>query len=306
VKRHLRIGTRGSPLALAQAGWVERRLREAVPGLTTELVTIRTTGDRIVDRPLSEVGGKGLFIKEIEAALLAGQIDCAVHSMKDLPGELAPQLTIAAVPEREDPRDVVLTREGGGLAALPAGGIVGTSSLRRGALALALRPDLRLRGLRGNVGTRIRKLEDGEVDAVLLAAAGLKRLKIEYPHVDPVDPLEFLPAVGQGALAIETHRDETVELAAHIDHSRTRLEVEAERAFLHGVGGSCVTPLAAYATVDGGTLTLRALIAEPDGSRVIRGESSGPAEKGSDLGVGLAQVLLDQGGAEILDALVQK
>ena len=219
---------------------------------------------------------------------------------------LPPGLTIAAVPEREDPRDVVLTRTGGGLAALPEGGVVGTSSLRRGALALAFRPDLNVQGLRGNVGTRIRKLVNGEVDAVLLASAGLRRLGIDYPHVDPVDPLEFLPAVGQGALAIETQCDETMELIGRIDHETSHLAVKAERAFLLRLGGSCVTPLAAYGVVNDGEITLRALIAEPDGSRVVRGENRGPSEEAGRLGTELAERLLDEGGAEILRELLQK
>jgi hydroxymethylbilane synthase len=304
VKSHLRIGTRGSPLALAQAHWAEQRLREADPGLSTELVTIRTSGDRIVDRPLSEVGGKGLFVKEIEAALLAHEVDCAVHSMKDLPGELAPGLVIAAVPEREDPTDVVLTRAGGGLHGLVQGAVVGTSSLRRMALVLAQRPDLQVCNLRGNVGTRILKLTEGKVDAVLLARAGLRRLGVEYPHVDAVDPREFLPAVGQGALGIETRVDGVADLVAKLDHGASRMAVEAERAFLARVGGSCVTPLAAHATLERGLLTLRALIAKPDGSRVVRGEASGPASEGGQIGSGLAERLLSQGGAEILRGLV--
>lgn len=304
MSRHLRIGTRGSPLAVAQARWAARRLGERTPGLTTELVTIRTSGDRIVDRPLSEVGGKGLFIKEIEAALLAGEVDCAVHSMKDLPGELAPGLRIAAVPEREDPGDVVLTREGGGLGNLPHGAIVGTSSLRRMALVRAQRPDLKVHGLRGNVGTRIRKLSEGEVDAVLLARAGLRRLGIDYPHVDDVDLMDFLPAVGQGALGIETRADDVADVAGRIEHPLSRLAVDAERAFLARVGGSCVTPLAAYATIAGGILTLRALIAQPDGSRVVRGEAAGPPGEGKRLGGDLAEGLLSRGGAEILRSLL--
>lgn len=304
MKSHLRIGTRGSPLALAQAQWVAQRLRETDPGLTTTLVTIRTSGDRIIDRPLSEVGGKGLFVKEIEAALLAHAVDCAVHSMKDLPGDLAPGLVIAAVPEREDPTDVVLTRTGGGLCGLPQGAIVGTSSPRRMALVHAQRPDLQVCNLRGNVGTRILKLTEGEIDAVLLARAGLRRLGIEYPHVDAVDPREFLPAVGQGALGVETRADGVAELVEKIDDRASRLAVEAERAFLARVGGSCVTPLAAHATLERGFLTLRALIAKPDGSRVVRGEASGAATDGIQLGTSLAERLLSQGGAEILRGLV--
>lgn len=302
MTQHLRIGTRGSLLARTQSAWVERRLQAAHPGLTTELVIIKTSGDRIVDRPLSAVGGKGLFVKEIEEALLAGDIDCAVHSLKDMPAELAPSLVLAAVPEREDPRDVVLTR-GGGLAALAPGAKVGTSSLRRSALVRLFWPHLAIVPLRGNVDTRIRKLELGEVDAVLLAGAGLHRMGIDYPHLGPVDPFDFIPAIGQGALAIESRQDATLALLQRIEHRPSRLAINAERAFLHRVGGSCVTPLAAYATVEGETVTLRALIAQPDGKRVVRGERSGPVAAGPQLGTELADDLLARGGAEILREL---
>ncbi len=303
--RHLRIGTRGSPLALAQSRWTERRIREANPDLTTELVIIKTSGDRIIDRPLSEVGGKGLFVKEIESALLSYEIDCAVHSMKDLPGEVAPGLIIAAVPEREDPSDVILTRTGGGLLNLPTGAVVGTSSLRRMALVRARRPDVQVLGLRGNVETRIRKLDRGEVDAVLLARAGLRRLEISHPHIESFDPIDFLPAVGQGALGIETRENEA-ELVDKIDHPISRTAVEAERAFLARVGGSCVTPLAAHGTILGDVLTLRALIAAPDGTRLVRGEIMGTLAEAAKIGSDLADRLLAEGGAEILRKLLER
>jgi len=303
VTRHLRIGTRGSALARAQAQWVQHRLTAALPGLTAELVIIRTTGDRITDRPLSAVGGKGLFVKEIEEALLAGEVDCAVHSLKDLPAELAAGLMIAAVPEREDPRDVALTRQEGGLSTLPRGAQVGTSSLRRAALVRAFRPDLQVIGLRGNVDTRLRKLDDGAVDAIVLAGAGLRRLGIVRPHAELLAAEEFVPAIGQGALAIESPRGEIAELLRAIDHRPSHEAIDAERAFLVAVGGSCVTPLAAHATVAGETLTLRALIAEPDGTRVIRGRREGRTSEGAQLGTELAQALLAEGGAEILRAL---
>lgn len=303
MTRHLRIGTRGSALARAQAQWVQHRLTAALPGLTAELVIIRTTGDRITDRPLSAVGGKGLFVKEIEEALLAGEVDCAVHSLKDLPAELAAGLMIAAVPEREDPRDVALTRQEGGLSTLPRGAQVGTSSLRRAALVRAFRPDLQVIGLRGNVDTRLRKLDDGAVDAIVLAGAGLRRLGIVRPHAELLAAEEFVPAIGQGALAIESPRGEIAELLRAIDHRPSHEAIDAERAFLVAVGGSCVTPLAAHATVAGETLTLRALIAEPDGTRVIRGRREGRTSEGARLGTELAQALLAEGGAEILRAL---
>ena len=303
--RKLRIGTRGSPLARAQSAWVAERIAALEPDLTTELVIIRTSGDRITDRPLSAVGGKGLFVKEIEEALVAGSVDVAVHSLKDLPAALASGLVLAAVPEREDPRDVVLTRAGGGLQGLVHAARLGTSSLRRAALACALRPDLQVVGLRGNVETRLRKLAEGEVDATLLAAAGLRRLGIHYEFVEPVDPVEFVPAIGQGALAVETRQDDVRDLVARIEHRASRLAIDAERAFLIGVGGSCVTPLAAHATVSGETLTIRGLIARPDGQLVIRGERTGNPADGPRLGDELASELLARGGTEILRALAQ-
>jgi len=303
VKARLRIGTRGSRLALAQAGWVRRQIEQAHPGLTVEMVTIRTSGDRLLDRPLSEIGGKGLFVKEIEEALLAGSIDCAVHSLKDLPAELAPGMIVAAVPRREDPRDFVLTRQAGGLDALPAGATAGTSSLRRTALLRASWPKLEIVGLRGNVDTRLRKLEGGEVDAIVLAAAGLRRLGITHPHAVPCDPTDFIPAIGQGSLALESRADEVAEQLRAIEDADSRCATEAERALLMAVGGSCVTPLAAYATIDDETLTLRALIAQPDGKRVIRGRDVGNRRDAARIGRTLGERLLAEGGAEILRIL---
>lgn len=299
--RRWRIGTRGSRLALAQAGWVQERFRAAGVG-DAHLVVIRTSGDRIVDRPLYAVGGKGLFVKEIEEALLANDIDCAVHSMKDVPAELAPGLVIAAVPEREDARDVLVARVAGGLPTLPHGGRVGTSSLRRTALLRGLRPDLTIEIMRGNVDTRLRKLDGGEVDAILLARAGLRRLGLEPPHAADLSPEEFVPAIGQGALALETRATDAALLGA-LQHEPTRRAVDAERAFLLGVGGSCVTPLAAHAVVTDATIFLRALIAHPDGSRVVRGERRGPAAGATQFGRELAIELLRDGGQAILDSL---
>ena len=299
----LRIGTRGSRLALAQAEWVRERLAAAHPALRPELAVIKTSGDRLRDVPLHQVGGKGLFVKELESALGAGSIDCAVHSLKDLPGELAPGLIIAAVPEREDPGDVMVTRASGGLAALPAGARVGTSSPRRAALLRALWPQLAVVHLRGNVDTRLAKLERGEVDALVLAAAGLRRLGIRPPYVEPCDLREFVPAIGQGALALESQPGRVAEQLAAIEHHQSRLAIDAERAFLRAVGGSCVSPLAAHAVVADGRLHLRALIAHPDGSRIFRGETSGAADDGAQLGRALAERLLREGGAELLRAL---
>jgi hydroxymethylbilane synthase len=303
VSRALRIGTRGSRLARAQAGWVRRRLEELRPGMTAELVVIHTSGDRFLAAPLSAIGGKGLFVKEIEESLCRGDIDCAVHSMKDLPLDLAAGLEIAAVPRRENPYDVVVTRGPGGLEALGEGARVGTSSLRRAALVRSLDARLEVVALRGNVDTRLRKLEEGEVDAILLAAAGLARMGIEPPHVTPCDGEHFVPAIGQGALAIEARGDSPIAVLAELDDRGSRTAIEAERALLAEVGGSCVTPLAAHATLAGGQLTLRGLIAAPDGSNVVRGRMTGAAEEGPRLGRALGRRLLDEGGAEILAAL---
>lgn len=299
----LRIGTRGSRLALTQAEWVRHRLAAAHPDVRAELVVIKTSGDRIRDVPLHQVGGKGLFVKELQTALHEGVIECAVHSLKDLPGALEPGLIIAAVPEREAAHDVAVTRQPGGLAALTSGARVGTSSPRRAALLRTVAPQLAVVDLRGNVDTRLAKLERGEVDAVLLAAAGLRRLGVYPPHADPCDTAVFVPAVGQGALALESRPGEIAERLAVIEHRPSRQAIDAERAFLITVGGSCVTPLAAHATLHDGRITLRALLAHPDGSRVVRGESEGDADDGARLGSQLAERLLRESGAEMRQAL---
>ena len=299
----LRIGTRGSKLALAQDEWIRGRIEAANPGLRAELVVIRTSGDRITDVPLHQVGGKGLFVKELESALLDGSIDAAVHSLKDVPGELAPGLLIASVPEREDPRDVTITRGPGGLAALAPGARIGTSSPRRAAFLRALYPGLAVVDLRGNVDTRLGKLERGEVDGLVLASAGLRRLGVAPPHAVPCDPREFLPAIGQGALALESAPGAVVERLRAVEHVPTRQAIDAERAFLTTIGGTCTTPLAGHAEIDGDQVTLRAAIAHPDGSRIVRGERRGAAGDGARLGADLARELLAQGGADILRTL---
>lgn len=300
MNSRLRIGTRGSRLALAQSQWVQTALERLHPGLECRLVTIKTSGDKFVDRPLRFIGGKGLFIKEIEEALLAGDIDCAVHSMKDLPADLAPGLLIAAVPEREDPRDLFIARGGSRLADMPSGARVGTSSLRRAAFVRQQRPDLELVDLRGNVDSRLRKLDSAELDAIILAAAGLLRLGISRRDAEPLDPHVFVPAIGQGALAIECGPGETEAVAAVLGHEPTRIATSAERAFLARVGGSCHTPLGAHARVDGTSLELLAAIASPDGSRIVRGSRSGPAVTAHAIGSDLAAELLEKGGADIL------
>jgi len=299
----LRIGTRGSALALAQARSVQAALEGLQPRLRAELRTVKTTGDRFLDRPLALLGGKGLFVKELEEALLAGTVDLAVHSMKDVPAEVAPGLVLGAVLPREDPGDVLVARSRSTLADLPRGARVGTSSLRRSALLRARRPDLEVVPLRGNVDTRLGKLRSGVVDAVVLAAAGLKRLGLVLAEAVPLDPLEFLPAIGQGALGIETRADEVQRLVAPLDHAVTRAAVEAERAFLRRVGGTCHTPIAAHAIPEGRHLLLRAAVFSVDGSRLVQGERRGPMDGAAELGEQLAVELLRRGAEELLAAL---
>jgi len=300
----LRIGTRGSVLALWQAGWVKTQLENLWSGLRVELVPIKTSGDKIQDVSLAQIGGKGLFVKEIEEALLAETIDLAVHSVKDLPAELPAGLTLSAIPEREDPRDVLITRHGETLAELPAGTRVGTSSLRRQALLLHLNPGLRVEMLRGNVDTRLRKQREGVVDATVLAMAGLKRLGLTPEHSQVLDEQVFLPAIGQGALGIETRaNDKVVALVRPLHHEATAIAVSAERAFLNRMGGSCRTPLAAKGTALDNRVHLAALVASPDGRQVIRGDEEGPTDMAGQVGATLAEKLLAQGGKEILEAL---
>jgi hydroxymethylbilane synthase len=276
----LRIGTRGSPLALVQARSVRARLVQVlgVDEQAMELVIIRTTGDAIQDRPLAEEGGKGLFTKEIEEALLDARIDLAVHSAKDMPTMLPAGLMLAACLEREDARDVFISRKAKSLAELPKGASLGTTSPRRQAIAKRTRPDLRVVPLRGNVETRLRKLDDGEVDATILALAGLKRLGLADRATKIMDADEFLPAAGQGAIAIETRADDrrTRELLALIDHADTSVAVTCERAFLAVLDGSCKTPIGAHAEISGDTIHFRGLLAHPDGDPSYEKNSQGP------------------------------
>jgi len=297
----LRLGTRASPLARAQAELVRAALASRHAGLEVELVFVRTTGDRLRG-PLAPAGGKGLFVKEIEEALAAGQIDAGVHSMKDLPGRLAPGLVIGAVPERVDPRDVLVGGDGGGLAGLPVGARVGTASPRRRAQLLARRPDLAIVLLRGNVDTRLRKWRAGEVDALVLAAAGLARLGIAEPAARALAVEEFLPAVGQGALALECRADDgsTRALLAAVDDPVAATAVAAERAFLTAVGGDCNTALAAHATVADGQVRLRALVADPDGRRQLEDHGTAAASEAAALGRTLAERLLAAGAAALI------
>lgn len=291
------IGSRGSKLALWQANWVQGQL--AALGLQSRIEIIHTTGDKVTDVPLAKVGTKGLFTKEIEEALLATSIDLAVHSLKDMPTELPDGLVLSAIPVREDPRDAVI---GMPLAAIPQGAKVGTSSLRRAAQLKALRPDLDIQSVRGNLDTRLRKLDEGQYDAILLAAAGLRRLGWQDRIAELLSPALMCPAVGQGALAIETRTDDGPghQAARKLDDAATRACVTAERALLGAMGGGCQVPLGAHATLDGDTIHLQAVVVSPDGATFIRRESSGPRDTAAQLGAALAQALLDAGARDIL------
>lgn len=296
----IRIGTRRSALALAQASEVANALRGQ--GEVVEIVPMRTEGDRLATVSLALVGGKGLFVREIDEALLAAHIDVAVHSLKDLPAELPDGLCLAALPLRADPRDVLLTRGAQSLRELAPGAVVGTSSPRRRALVLAARPDLTVVPLRGNVDTRLRTLESGACDAIVLAAAGLRRLGVTPAHVEMLDPEDFVPAVGQGIIAVEARCDDAPTLAAlaALDDRTTRVCAEAERAFLGRLGASCNSPLAAHATVtEGRVLGLTALVASDDGRAVLRARREGPAAQAAAIGRALADTLLERGAAEV-------
>ncbi|HXX09650.1 MAG TPA: hydroxymethylbilane synthase [Pseudolabrys sp.] len=301
----LRIGTRGSPLALVQARAVRARLAAAagVAEDAIELVVIKTTGDMILDRSLADEGGKGLFTKEIEEALLDRRIDVAVHSTKDMPTVLPKGLVLAACLEREDPRDVFISRKVRSLAELPRGGSLGTASLRRQAIALRARRDLRVTPLRGNVETRLRKLDAGEVDAILLALAGLKRLGLADRATVVMSTEEFLPAVGQGAIAIESRKDDSrvSDILACIDHADTSTAVACERAFLAVLDGSCKTPIAGHATVTGDAVQFRGLIARPDGSAAHDISGTGRRKDAATIGADAGRELKHRAGAGFFD-----
>jgi hydroxymethylbilane synthase len=293
------IASRGSQLALWQARWVSAQLTAA--GQECRIEIIKTTGDKITDVPLAQVGSKGLFTKEIEEALLDGRADLAVHSLKDLPTELPEGLVLAAVPEREDPRDAVVGKP---LADLPTGAKVGTSSLRRAAQLRKLRPDLVVESVRGNLDTRLRKLDEGQYDAILLAAAGLKRLGWGARIAEILEPERMCSAVGQGALAIETRAAGAGrDACATLDHAATRAAVTAERGVLGALGGGCQVPIGAHATVAGGRLRLQAIVASPDGSEVVRAEVEGAVAEAEALGRRLGAELLERGARRILEAV---
>jgi hydroxymethylbilane synthase len=302
------IATRKSKLALWQAEHVAALLRRAHPGLLVELLPMSTKGDRILDRSLAAIGGKGLFIKELETALEDGRAHLAVHSMKDLPSDLPAGMTLAAMLPRADPRDALITPGALGLGDLPRGARLGTSSLRRSAQLLAARPDLDIRTLRGNVETRLKRLDDGELDAIVLAAAGLTRLGLEARIGAMLDPSVSLPAVGQGVIGIECRSDDAVARATvHVlNDPAAHAEVTAERAFARRLGGSCQSPIAAFAHLeDSGRLTLQGLVAEPDGSRLIRDSVAGNVAQAQELGDRLAERVLAAGAGELLERLAR-
>lgn len=303
--KKITIATRGSALALWQANHIKERLQQQYKDLEVELSIIKTKGDIILDVPLAKVGGKGLFVKEIEDALLTGTADLAVHSMKDVPMVLPEGLTLGAIPERENRYDVFLSKNYHSLDALPQHAVLGTSSLRRQAQVLALRPDLTIKMLRGNVQTRINKMLNGEFDAIILASAGIKRLGLSVPYEVPLTPPQFLPACGQGALGIEIRKDrqDIIERIAFLNHRETQICVEAERSFLKTLDGGCQVPIASHSQLNGNTLIFEGLVAEPNAGRVIRYTLEDNVENRIALGENVAGKILENGGKEILEQL---
>ncbi|MGD9016256.1 MAG: hydroxymethylbilane synthase [Desulfobacterales bacterium] len=303
----IHIGTRGSQLALWQANWVKDTLKRHHPGIHVELTVIKTKGDKILDVPLAKVGGKGLFVKEIEEALLDGRIDLAVHSMKDMPSDIPEGLAIGAVPARENPKDALIAASASGLSGLPEGAVIGTSSLRRGSQILHIRPDLRIRPLRGNLDTRLRKLDTGDFDAIILAAAGVRRLGLASRITELLEEQIMLPAVGQGALCVEIRQNDprVHPLIAPLEDWDTRCAVTAERSFLHRLEGGCQVPIAGHASVDGDEVELTGLVADLSGQTVIKSMARGPVVNAGALGLKLAETLLDRGAKTILNDLQQ-
>ena len=302
MRSTIRIATRKSPLALWQAHFVQSRLQQLYPQLRVELLPMSTKGDKILDSPLAKVGGKGLFVKELEQAILAGDADIAVHSMKDVPVEFPDGLGLSIICERDDPRDAFVSARFPSLAELPAGSRIGTSSLRRQCQLRASRPDLQILDLRGNVNSRLAKLDGGEYDAILLAAAGLKRLGLQERITTLLPPEQSLPANGQGAVGIECRLDddELLTLLAPLEHLPTRQRVLAERAMNRALQGGCQVPIGAYAELEGDQLWLRGLVGSPDGRQILHAECRGAASEPEALGQALADQLLAQGAARLL------
>jgi hydroxymethylbilane synthase len=301
----LRIATRQSPLALWQAEFVKAELERIHPELTVELVPMVTRGDKILDTPLAKIGGKGLFVKELELAMLENRADIAVHSMKDVPMEFPEGLGLSVICEREDPRDAFVSNQYKDIQSLPQGATVGTCSLRRQCQLKAKRPDIKILDLRGNVGTRLSKLDDGQYDAIILAAAGLKRLELSDRIAHELEPDWMLPAGGQGAVGIECRTDDqkTLDYLAPLNHPTTASRVIAERAVNHSLQGGCQVPIGVYATINHQTIHIKGLVGEVDGSRIIEDEISGDVESADALGIELANKLLAAGAGEILQAI---
>jgi hydroxymethylbilane synthase len=299
------LGTRGSKLAVHQSEWVQAQLHALAPHVTVTLRKIQTSGDKILDVPLAQIGGKGLFVKEIEEALLSGEIDLAVHSMKDVPTELPKGLAILCVPPREDPRDALISREGRLFMDLPLGARIGTSSLRRQSQLLHARPDLTIAMLRGNLDTRLRKLREGQFDAIVLAAAGLRRLAWAHEITEYLAPQISLPAIGQGALGIEGRQDDLFihSLLSELNHAPTKIAVLAERGLLLRLQGGCQVPIAAHATVTETGMKLEGLVASVDGKELIRDIIEGTIEDPESIGIQLADRLLARGADRILQAI---
>ncbi|MCG8075061.1 MAG: hydroxymethylbilane synthase [Candidatus Thiodiazotropha taylori] len=305
MSQTITIATRKSPLAMWQAEHVAAELKRVHPDIRVELMGMTTQGDKILDTPLAKIGGKGLFIKELEQGLISGEADIAVHSMKDVPVELPPGLHLPVIMQREDPRDAFVSNRYQSIDQLPQRACVGTSSLRRQCQLAEGRPDLVIKSLRGNVNTRLRKLDDGEYDAIILAAAGLKRLGFEDRITALIGPEKSLPAIGQGAVGIECRVDDprVNDLITPLHHAETAYCVGAERAMNQRLNGGCQVPIAGYAMLESDNLWLRGLVGEPDGSRIIRGEVEGKTQEARAMGEGLADRLLEWGADEILKAL---
>lgn len=298
----LKIGTRGSALAVTQSEWIKNRIESHCPDISVELVRIKTKGDKIIDSPLAKIGGKGLFVKEIEDALLRRDVDLAVHSIKDVPAELPDGLCLPVFPEREDPRDAFISRSYATLSDLPEGANIGTGSLRRSSQILNIRPDIRIMPLRGNVDTRLKRLESGDMDAVVLAAAGLNRLGLSKRITELLPPDTLLPAIGQGALGLEIRKDDniTLEILSFMNHRQTEQAVRAERALLKRLEGGCQVPIAGFAVIEDTGIILKGMVAELDGSKIIKDEIKGPEDRPEDLGIALADRILSKGADRIL------
>lgn len=305
MKSNICIGTRGSALALWQANHVKECIETAFPDIRVDIKTIKTTGDRITDRPLAMVGGKGLFVKEIEASLLDSSIDLAVHSMKDMPGELPDGLIIGAIPERANPFDVLISAQGELFKEYPQGAVIGTSSLRRGSQLKHLRPDLEIKSIRGNLDTRLKKLKSGEYAAIVLAAAGLERLGQVNEITEYLTETDMVPAVGQGALCIETRENDPdmENILSVLDHEPTRICVTGERAFLKKIEGSCHIPVACFGKMRDNRIIFTAVVASEDGKSFIKETIESTPEQVTEKGRELAKLVLDKGGKRILEAL---